>query len=125
MARLALAAIMLLLAVPTVGRLVERHESDHGALTAICTVGGLKYVGLGHWGDSPPLQTPSPDPPHHPGMDCDYCPLLASAIVLAVLVGLFPLPLARKAGARGFASVRPRTFLHPCGLGSRGPPLAL
>ena len=134
MARRALLAMVLLLAVPTIGRLAERGTSTQEALAAVCTVTGLKYVGLSQWVTdaagmgsvtSPDPSMPHPDVPQHPGMDCDYCPLLATALVLAVLSVLLAWLYPQQSALQGLQRTHATVFLHPCGLGSRGPPTAL
>lgn len=125
MARLALVAMLLLLALPTMGRLAERNDGVDSALAAICTLGGLKYVGLDHWRAGSALQAPAPAKTDPAGMDCAYCLLLGSVAVFAVLLGLLPLLFARTVGTSAVAPVRLAVFQHPCGLGSRGPPIAI
>lgn len=132
---LALLAALLLALVPTLGRLAQASTASRAApvaqqaLAALCTMEGMKQVAL------PVLAAASthahlrhdvPAPmPHHPndaGQDCDYCPLLASLVVLAVIaLGLWPRPAsACSVAARPAIRVARR---HPSGLGSRGPPL--
>lgn len=123
MARLALLAMLLLLAVPTAGRIATSHgETGTSALTALCTIAGLRYVSV----EQAPAPLPLPDPakPQHPGMDCDYCPLLATVVALAVLFVLLPWLFRRESGERILSATRVAAF-HPCGLGSRGPPAVL
>src|SRR5690606_23982691 len=91
MARLALAAALLLAAVPTLGRLAPQlAQAAHAAqveLVALCTAQGLEYVDpaalqagvhghpAGHAGHADHGGTP--DRPHdHGAPDCAYCPLL-------------------------------------------------
>jgi len=135
MARFALVAALLLAAVPTLGRLapqlVQAAHAAHVELVALCTSQGLAYV------DPATLQAGAhdhaaghadhggaPDRPHdHGAPDCAYCPLLLSLLVASAW-----LPWLRAAAARSQLrtwSARPtRAFVHPCGLGSRGPPQA-
>jgi hypothetical protein len=125
MARLALFAILLLALVPTMGRLAQARSAGADATpswAALCTVRGLESVplppgahGTTHGGDGIPA------PPHGSG-DCDYCPLLANAIPLAV-APLSMLPAVAQAPALCTSRTSPtREEPHPCGLGSRGPP---
>lgn len=151
MARLALAAALLLAAVPTLGRLApqlsQAVHAAHEGLVALCTAQGLRYVSLAprtaatdlaghgashaaghgghpgrvhhdHGGDGGP---PQPPPHEHGAPDCAYCPLLLSLLV----AGCWLLWL-RAGGVRAVPPTRfraaSRAFLHPCGLGSRGPP---
>jgi hypothetical protein len=125
LAHLALVAMLLLAAVPTIGRLAESSPRLQGAITAICTMQGLKLIDLGARPDLTSPAKPLPDPNRYPGMDCDYCPILASTLAaVAILLLLPPLiwradpPIARR-------SLHDLGFLHPCGLGSRGPPAPL
>lgn len=119
MARLALVAMLLLACVPTFGRLATAVSDDSG-WSAVCTMSGLKYVDLSSTDTGPA--------PHKPGGmnadDCAYCPLLTAIAVFALwlALGLPRLP----ATLRPLRSLAPdRNHFHPCGLGSRGPPLAL
>ena len=121
MARLALAAILLMAALPTVGRLLEsRAPAMHAAAMAICTTDGLvmKAHGLLH-GDAP---APADGSTH--GEDCAYCPLLAAMVplVLAALL-LLPLRAAIRLLPLRASPLRDVRLAH--GLGARGPPLAL
>lgn len=133
MARLALVAALLLAAVPTLGRLAphlaQATHAAHAGLVALCTSDGLKYVdpvavnaGADHHGVEHGGATP--DKPHdHGAPDCAYCPLLLSLLVAGCW--LLWLRAASAAGALlSWPASAPRTFTHPCGLGSRGPPPA-
>ena len=120
MARLALAAILLMAALPTVGRLLEsRAPAMHDAAMAICTTDGLvmKAHGLLHDDGRMPLGKTM-------GEDCAYCPLLAAMVplVLAALL-LLPLRAAMRLLPLRAAPMRDARLAH--GLGARGPPLAL
>jgi hypothetical protein len=125
LAHLALVAMLLLAALPTVGRLAESSHSVRAALTAICTVQGMKFVDLGARSDLASPAKPAPDPAPHPGMDCDYCPILAATLAAVAIVLLLPPPIRRAVPPTLRRSLPGLGFLHPCGLGSRGPPLAL
>jgi len=117
---------MLLLAMlPTIGRFVQSNPAMQQTLTAICTVEGMKFIDLGARSDlaSPAEQAPEPMP--HPGTDCDYCPVLASTLAAVAIVLLLPAPVRRAVPSPARRSLPGLGFLHPCGLGSRGPPLAL
>lgn len=119
--------MLLLVLVPTTGRVV--HASAAGA------VAGAE----GMRGHAPGHAAHAADPRHaHRGgadgsggsdrraaigdPDCDYCPLLASMLTAP---GVFlPAPPLRGASAPAIAPKAPRLrWLHPFGLGSRGPPL--
>ena len=122
MSLLALAAALLLLLVPTVGRLLAASEAQRDGLWAqMCTAAGLSWVELG---PAPALQ-PEPHASHHEGgmsagEDCAYCPLLATMLVFAV--ALWPALLHTPAPRRRPRRTRLPRLWHPCGLGSRGPP---
>ncbi|QIL20741.1 DUF2946 family protein [Thermomonas sp. HDW16] len=116
---LALAAILLLALLPTFGRLAQAGQGDaDGAWTQMCTMAGLKVVKL-------PFAPTQPDAPvpddGKMGADCAYCPLLGTltAAIVALVLGLLafaPVALPLQHGAPV------RAWLHPSGLGSRGPP---
>lgn len=120
MARLALFAMLLLACLPTLGRLVGTSgEGSAGSVwAALCTMTGLKYVEV-------PAGDPAPQP-HKPihGEDCAYCPLLMAMAVFALWLAL-AWPQRRDAPRSAWRPAPQRSRFHPCGLGSRGPPLAL
>lgn len=132
MARLALCAILLLALVPTLGRLAQARASGSDATpawTALCTVRGLERVPplAGMHGASQDALQPASGAPASPhgagGADCDYCPLLAMAVPVAIAPVAVPhaaLPPALCTSP----SLPSREQPHPCGLGSRGPPSA-
>ena len=132
---LALLAALLLALLPTLGRLAQASTASHTtsiaqqALTALCTMEGLKQVALPVLAATSMhahMQHDAPAPmPHHPqgdaGQDCDYCPLLASLVALAAIaLGLWPHP-ASSLSLTARAPIRV-AHRHPPGLGSRGPP---
>ena len=123
MARLALAAILLLALLPSLGRWVEAHgQRLPPALVAMCTSDGLGLFA--------PDRLPSGETSPAAGMpggamaadDCPYCPLLAkiAPLVLAILA-LFALPTPWRPTMRE-ARGRRRVHVHGM-LGARGPPL--
>ena len=138
MARLALVAALLLAVLPTLGRLAPRlaeaAQVAQADLVALCTAQGLEYV------DPATLHTGThahpagdaghgshggaPEQPHdHNAPDCAYCPLLLSLLVASAWLLWLRAGAAR--GALPTWPARPtRAFVHPCGLGSRGPPRA-
>lgn len=131
MARLALAAIVLLATLPTLGRLTEREASAGDAgWAAMCTRAGLAYVRLSGLPGEASRDAAmsirdggSGAPPHPQDADCAYCPLLAALVAAALWLLLAPhCDLRRLAVATARALPRVAVF-HPCGLGSRGPPL--
>lgn len=120
---LSLTATLLLALLPSVGRLATSHENvgPRMILVEMCTMGSETRVSV-----VDPfylLETPAPAPMDHGNMpDCAYCPLLA-----ATLIALLWLAWALSPGARTLLPalrVACTPARHPCGLGSRGPPLA-
>ena len=122
-ARLALAAIVLLALVPTVSRALDsgaRHMPE--PMAAMCTSGGLSWAtpaSVLHTGQ----QTPTPAAPMQDDY-CAYCPLLAAAVPAQMIVILVPamlpstqLPEAHAPPLRDVIVLR--------GLGARGPPILL
>lgn len=123
MASLALAAILLLALLPTLGRWVETSgQRLPPALVAMCTSAGLSLFAPDRL---PPGET-SPAQGIPAGSmaadDCPYCPLLAkiAPLVLAILA-LLALPAPWRPNVR---EARGRRLAHVHGmLGARGPPL--
>lgn len=129
MSLLALAAMLLLLLMPTVGRLLAGASGarDGGVWTQMCTMAGLKLVKVSA-GDANPLDPvlPKPQPGGDlPMQDCAYCPLLNSLVALVLCVVFAFAPSARPRQVPTRRTPPPWARWHPCGLGSRGPPLAL
>ncbi|UNK50767.1 DUF2946 family protein [Lysobacter sp. S4-A87] len=127
MSLLALATMLLLLLMPTVGRLLAGVSGarDGGVWTQMCTMAGLKLVKVSA-GAANPLDPVTPNPGGDlPMQDCAYCPVLNTlvALVLCVVFALAAAQRQRQAPPRRTAL--PGARWHPCGLGSRGPPLAL
>ncbi|HEY0502095.1 MAG TPA: DUF2946 family protein [Lysobacter sp.] len=124
MTLLALAAMLLLLSLPTVGRVLSASSADsQGAWAQMCTMAGLKLVKLAPAGDAGSLESPAPK--HAlPGEDCAYCPVLAGLAMLLVWT-LFAAPPAARRALPPWRQAPLRAFTHPSGLGSRGPPIAL
>ena len=155
MARLALAAALLLATVPTLGRLAlqatQLAHSMRAEPEGPSTVDGLQHVEVAtrhadahrggawhvaghharehhalkqrataHHGSGHP-DAPLQAPHEHGGADCAYCPLLLSLLAAATC-----LLWLRASAVRAVLPPRPRSwpraFVHPCGLGSRGPP---
>jgi len=124
MTLLALAAMLLLLSLPTVGRVMASASTDaQDAWAQMCTMAGLKLVKLVPGNDASPIDPPAPKP-IVPGEDCAYCPVLAGLAMLLVWTLLAPLQVPRRAMPRRVDTAL-RAFVHPSGLGSRGPPIAL
>lgn len=123
MSRLALAAVLLLALLPTIGRWVEvSGQRLPPALIAMCTSAGLSLFTA----DSLPPGETSPAAGMPAGTmtadDCPYCPLLAkiAPLVLAILA-LFALPPIWRPSGREARGRRP-AHVHGM-LGARGPPL--
>ncbi len=138
MTRLALAAILLLAAMPSVSRWVASLAAvpQGMAMTIAVDDGGMAmdadamsampgHHAHGH-ASGPDRQAPMPmGGGTHDGDVCAYCPLLASLLpgllALAVL-----LPLLWRARAPAWTSAPRRHALPPLrGLGARGPPILL
>ncbi|UNK42117.1 DUF2946 family protein [Luteimonas sp. S4-F44] len=119
---LSLTAMLLLALLPSVGRLAAtHHEAPRTILVELCTTGSEKLVSMVD--PFALLDTPPAAPMDHGDMpDCAYCPLLATTLIAVLWLAwslaphiASPLPVLRT----------PRVLTrHPCGLGSRGPPLA-
>jgi len=124
MARFALAAMLLLATVPTLGRLVPHGaRAAQDGWAALCTATGLKYVQLAASGAQDGHDDGAPmHPGGHDGPDCAYCPLLASLLAVACLLTLLrEVAIGAAVSVRRITVARPSPY--PCGLGSRGPPL--
>lgn len=120
MLRLGLAATMLLVLVPSLGRLAGHGPASTPAPGA--PTGHAMHAGHGEAHAPAGTTIPAPTDDHARHADCDYCPLLASLLATA----LRPVPLLRyrDSNAPGVADIAPRVrWRHPTGLGSRGPPL--
>lgn len=123
--RIGLAAVLLLVLVPTAGRVLQASAADAFASVAQDDGrGGHAWHGhhVAHGAGEGKRQAPRPQPLPADGPDCDYCPLLASMAGVAQPVfqlqpvGAVPASLSPRAAPR-------LRWLHPNGLGSRGPPL--
>jgi len=123
MLRLALLASLLLALVPSLVRL-GGHTHAHGFSPA--RVAGMHAMHRlhAHGGAMPGAGGGVPWTPADDDGDCAYCPLLAS-LALATFV-LLVLPPQRAPGWQpAWFTIAPKhSIRHPCGLGSRGPPLA-
>lgn len=119
MTRFALVAMLLLAFVPTVSRMLASVGlATGGSWVELCTVTGLKWVQLPD-GDAAPSHSAQ-----SAGNDCAYCPLLNAVAVFALLLALL-LPSAPRELPGRLAPAHRSSSRHPCGLGSRGPPLFL
>jgi hypothetical protein len=131
MARLALAAMLLMALAPTISRSLATLPDANGAVLRalqMCTSAGLQtrliapLLGsdaAGFGGD----EHPAPHP-HEPGDACGYCSLVTPLpLLLLLLCGLLALPpIAPLFRRRTHA---PRTPRNLRGLGAQGPPLTL
>ena len=124
--RLSLLAILLLATVPTLGRIAEVGRVPDADTLAMRFCGSVhtplhRLVALWQQEDSLRRAAEHLGETPHPG--CDYCPLLAALVSIALLlVALLRLGIA---SPRWVGTSIRRGYVHPCGLGSRGPPLAL
>lgn len=117
--RLALLAALMLVAVPTTGRLFH-------------VAGGMAHTRVAHLAPeaghhvhaAPAAEGPARQAPYAaPGdADCDYCPLLSS-LVAAARFATTPAALLPPAATPASPAAPRLPWLHPSGLGSRGPPL--
>lgn len=124
---LSLLAAILLASTPTLGRIAQVRQipdastlSSHFCGDAHAPTQRLLAMWLQEQALRKLLQAPHGD--HQP--DCEYCPLLASLVFVAIML-VAVLWMAPAATPRPPAIRSRRTDLHPCGLGSRGPPIAL
>jgi hypothetical protein len=127
MTLLALAAMLMLLALPTVGRVLSASSAGQdGVWAQMCTMAGLKLVKIAP-GDANPVDPPTPKSPAGSmlaGEDCAYCPVLSGMLVLLLCLS-FLAPSSIRCAFSPWRLIAPRAFLHPSGLGSRGPPVVL
>ena len=126
MARLALAAILLVSVMPTVSRWLEsRAAGAPDAVLALCTTDGLAWAKPAKLLDDGAGKGPAPAGGTLPDAACAYCPLLSSLapLLLAVLAWLLPMLPRALLPARG--SAVPHAALCLRGLGARGPPILL
>ena len=122
MARLALAAILLLSVMPSVSRWLESTAPRlPDAVLAMCTVDGLAMQPASLLGDAgkPPAPTGA-----MPDDYCGYCPLLASLTPLLLAVVML-LPPLRRVLLPAWAQPALRAVPLLRGLGARGPPILL
>jgi hypothetical protein len=122
MARLALAAILLLSVMPSVSRWLESATPRlPDAVLAMCTVDGLAMKPVSLLAETGNVPAPSGTMPDG---YCGYCPLLASLTPLLLAVVILLPPLRRVLlPAWGQPALRAVPLLR--GLGARGPPILL
>lgn len=126
MARLALAAVLLLAVMPTVSRWLEsRAQNLPGTVLALCTTDGLTWEKPASLLDGGGGKVPAPTGGTLPDAYCAYCPLLAALAPLVLAVLAFLLPTQSRTllppGALPIPHAPPRLR----GLGARGPPILL
>ena len=115
MARLALAAVLLLALAPALSRAAALAASPQ-ALGAMCTADGLAPAAV-------PANAAWPADPAGDSSDaaCDYCPLLAQVTPFSPVS--LPMPSLHEATPRLHDAVaRPLAPRAQAGLGARGPP---
>lgn len=134
MAGLALFAILALVLLPTAGRVAAPlvhagaghvaadvdpgDPPGHGGHDSHHAHGGAATAG----GEGKVPAPAAPGAPHEDHGDCAYCPLLASLLLLGVV--RLPPRVGTPAGDwRRLPRPAALRFIHPCGLGSRGPPV--
>ena len=126
MTRIGLAAALLLIVVPTAGRVVHAAASTHAAHAGTHHGHTAHRHGIdardGHAADARHGDRQGRDArPAIGDPDCDYCPLLSSmAEVAAIRIALAQVPRADRPFAAPTAPLL--RWRHPWGLGSRGPP---
>ena len=124
MARLALAAILLVSLMPTVSRWLESGAQQlPDVVLAMCTSDGMAFTKPSLLADSG--GTPAPMPAGGmPDEYCGYCPLLSALAPVLLALALFLPPLRRRLLP---ASTLPTPHAPPLlrGLGARGPPILL
>jgi hypothetical protein len=123
MARLALAAVLLVSVMPTVSRWLEsRAPAWQTAVLAMCTMDGLAMQPASLLDDTGKAPAPAGAMPDE---YCAYCPLLAALAPLALAVLAILLPALPRALLPAW--VPPASPVPPLlrGLGARGPPILL
>jgi hypothetical protein len=129
--RLAMLAALLLACMPTIGRMIAAAHATPDASGAMPGMQSMSSMPASSMSMLPmpmpsannhtPSGTPVPACPDRD--DCAYCSLLNTVAGLTVLLILL-LP-QRALGVLPTRRSLPRiAVFHPCGLGSRGPPLA-
>jgi hypothetical protein len=132
MLHLALVAALLLALMPTVGRMfvpgsLAGADGTGGPCPMSTAMSGMSSMnhmpGMRHTPgkDGQTVRHSAPTGSNHD--DCPYCPLLSALAGLAVLMVLL-LPQCAACTLRMQWSSPRIVAVHPCGLGSRGPPLA-
>ncbi|MEB1527557.1 DUF2946 family protein [Xanthomonas sp. WHRI 7945] len=117
-------AVALLFAMPIASRLVASAAGDaNGTWAQLCTASGMKLVKIAVGSSTAPDgEAPAAPAMDHMHDDCPYCPLAAGMVLLLCLLLALQATPRRSAWTLRFDVAR--AFLHPNGLGSRGPPLS-
>ena len=118
---------LLMTLMPSLMRVSGHTHSAQGAAMSVMDMQAMHAV-QGHSGMHADTGMATAPHGHGPGMgqedDCAYCPLLASLALLVLVLLVLPLQRAPK-WVPAVRMLAPRVPVrHPCGLGSRGPPLA-
>jgi len=122
MLHLALAAITLMVVVPSAGRLAGTGPMP-GPAHAMHAGGGHGGHQGAHGSHGAPAAPTSPQPAGALHYDCGYCPLLAAMVPPAPVH--LALPEGHGDARLAVGAAAPRLpWRHPWGLGSRGPPAA-
>ena len=132
MARLALAAMLLMALAPTISRTLASGADPNGPVLRVlqmCTTAGLQVQSIASFlgddvaGFGGADDHPAPHP-HEPGDACGYCSLVTPLpLLLLLLCGL--LALSPVAPLFRHRIVARRTLRNLRGLGAQGPPLPL
>ncbi len=123
MLQLAMIAALLMALVPSLIRIGGHANSGPDRTTPMASMSGMHPM-HGHAGMMGEAGHAMPSHGDGGHVDCAYCPLLASLAMLAMVLLVLPaLP------APGWIFSRRRcapsvAIRHPCGLGSRGPPVS-
>ena len=120
--RLALAATMLMVVLPSMGRLAGNGPATHAAHAMHAAAQGA-HVAHAKGPHGAPAAPVAPQPAGSTQYDCGYCPLLASLVPSAAVAPSFGTLLHDALAARAVDAPR-MAWRHPWGLGSRGPPAA-
>ena len=129
MLQLALVAVLLLALMPTLGRifvpgsLAGGDGSDEPCPMSMDIPGMNDMSSMSHQQAMGGTTARHSVPIGSNHDDCPYCPLLSALAGLTVLIALLLPQCAARTVRTQWSSPR-IVAVHPCGLGSRGPPLA-
>jgi hypothetical protein len=129
MLQLALVATLLLALMPTIGRLfVPGSMAGADGSVRPCPM-SMDMSSMNDMPEGSPVHPLGGAPARHSlpiggnHDDCPYCPLLSALAGLTVLIALL-LPQCAACKVRTQWPSRRIVGVYPCGIGSRGPPLA-